>query len=198
MIFRDEDRVNSVLLHTMEEVESNERLMQKVNNLFLVDDRYTHSSNVAKLGTQLAIFLGLDEASVSTVCMAGLLHDIGKIYTPREILYKQGSLTDEEFEIIKRHPVDGYNILSDRGVDEEVLHIVLNHHEKWTGTGYPNAVVETELKCSIVTTADVFSALIEPRPYHQPRSLVQALDYILTIDDLNKDLVSSLAGLVVS
>lgn len=189
---RDEKKVDDYTAKAIREVMSISSLSGVVDKLFLDDMLYTHSIRVSKLATQLSIAMNLQPELVYKICVAGLLHDLGKVNTPKTILYKPGSLTDEEFEIIKRHPVDGYNFCKQSGVDEEICNMVLKHHVKKDGRGYPTGFTEKTLPEEIITVADIFSALSEKRTYHSALEYRQALDFIDSFDDLNKEVLEAL------
>lgn len=192
MQLRDEKKVDDYTAKAIREVMSISSLSGVVDKLFLDDMLYTHSIRVSKLATQLSIAMNLQSELVYKICVAGLLHDLGKVNTPKTILYKPGSLTDEEFEIIKRHPVDGYNFCKQSGVDEEICNMVLKHHVKKDGRGYPTGFTEKTLPEEIITVADIFSALSEKRTYHSALEYRQALDFIDSFDDLNKEVLKAL------
>lgn len=192
MQLRDEKKVDDYTAKAIREVMSIFSLSGVVDKLFLDDMLYTHSIRVSKLATQLSIAMNLQPELVYKICVAGLLHDLGKVNTPKTILYKPGSLTDEEFEIIKRHPVDGYNFCKQSGVDEEICNMVLKHHVKKDGRGYPTGFTEKTLPEEIITVADIFSALSEKRTYHSALEYRQALDFIDSFDDLNKEVLKAL------
>lgn len=192
MQLRDEKKVDDYTAKAIREVMSISSLSGVVDKLFLDDMLYTHSIRVSKLATQLSIAMNLQPELVYKICVAGLLHDLGKVNTPKTILYKPGSLTDEEFEIIKRHPVDGYNFCKQSGVDEEICNMVLKHHVKKDGRGYPAGFTEKTLPEEIITVADIFSALSEKRTYHSALEYRQALDFIDSFDDLNKEVLKAL------
>lgn len=192
MQLRDEKKVDDYTAKAIREVMSISSLSGVVDKLFLDDMLYTHSIRVSKLATQLSIAMNLQPELVYKICVAGLLHDLGKVNTPKTILYKPGSLTDEEFEIIKRHPVDGYNFCKQSGVDEEICNMVLKHHVKKDGRGYPTGFTEKTLPEEIITVADIFSALSEKRTYHSALEYRQALDFIDSFDDLNKEVLKAL------
>lgn len=192
MQLRDEKKVDDYTAKAIREVMSISSLSGVVDKLFLDDMLYTHSIRVSKLATQLSIAMNLQPELVYKICVAGLLHDLGKVNTPKTILYKPGSLTDEEFEIIKRHPVDGYNFCKQSGVDEEICNMVLKHHVKKDDRGYPTGFTEKTLPEEIITVADIFSALSEKRTYHSALEYRQALDFIDSFDDLNKEVLKAL------
>jgi HD-GYP domain-containing protein (c-di-GMP phosphodiesterase class II) len=134
-------------------------------------DAYTrgHSERVAWGARELALAIGLDEATAERAHLAGLLHDIGKIGVPESVLTKKGRLTEDEFDMIKRHPRIGYDIL--RGIPslEDVLPGVLHHHERWDGKGYPTGAAGEEISLfgRILAVADVFDALSSDRAYRR-------------------------------
>ncbi len=143
-------------------------------------DAYTrgHSERVAWGARELALAIGLDEATAERAHLAGLLHDIGKIGVPETVLTKKGRLTENEFDMIKRHPRIGFDIL--RGIPslEDVLPGVLHHHERWDGKGYPTGAAGEEISLfgRILAVADVFDALSSDRAYRKalPRDEVLA------------------------
>lgn len=136
-----------------------------------------HSCNVSKLAEQIAIMVGLPETEVKEITCGALLHDIGKIGVPDEIINKPGKLTSEEFKIIEEHPVIGDKIISPLDGSEVLKPHVRNHHEHWDGSGYPDGLKgeDIPLAARIITVADVFEALVSDRPYRKKMSLQQAL-----------------------
>ncbi|EMI47335.1 HD-GYP domain-containing protein [Rhodopirellula sp. SWK7] len=134
-------------------------------------DAYTHghSSRVADLAVQLALRLGLGDRSAESLQLAGILHDIGKIGIDDSVLKKPGSLTAEEFDQIKRHPVLGYEILKDIRPFRHILPAVRHHHESWDGGGYPDGLAGDEIPrdAQILAVADAFDAMISDRPYRR-------------------------------
>jgi HD-GYP domain-containing protein (c-di-GMP phosphodiesterase class II) len=132
-------------------------------------DSYTcgHSDRVAAIARILARELELDDAEAERIYLAGLLHDIGKIGVPDHILLKAGKLTDAEFELIKKHPVIGYNVLRDLHQISHVLPGVLHHHESVNGMGYPAGLrgEQIPLVARILAVADAFDAMTSNRPY---------------------------------
>lgn len=134
------------------------------------DYTYMHSIAVCALMIALAKQLELSAADVKEAGMAGLLHDIGKMMTPANILQKPGKLTDGEFVTIKQHPQAGYDILARSGsVSAVVLDVVLHHHEKMDGSGYPNGQKgeQISLMAKMGAICDVYDAITSNRPYKQ-------------------------------
>jgi len=134
----------------------------------LDDYTYLHSVAVCALMIALGKQLGLSEAEIKDAGMAGLLHDVGKMMIPDEVLNKPGKLTNEEFEIIKSHPQHGWNILNiSEGANSFALDVVLHHHERVDGTGYPDKLSGDELSmfARMGAVCDVYDALTSDRCY---------------------------------
>lgn len=150
-------------------------------------DPYTagHQTRVAILANAIAEEMGCDKKIVEGVKVASLLHDIGKIAVPAEILTKPTHLTDVEFELIKTHPQVAYEILSDVDFPWPVPEIVLQHHERLDGSGYPLGLKGNEIifEAKILALADVVEAMSSHRPYRPARSLKDTLEEIVK----NKD-----------
>jgi putative nucleotidyltransferase with HDIG domain len=145
-------------------------------------DPYTcgHSDRVARVAVRLAEELGCDRQQLDTIYLSGLLHDVGKIGIDDEVLRKPGKLTEAEYEHIKTHAEIGFRILSDIKQLDDVLPVVLHHHEQWDGKGYPRGLTGNEipLLARIVAVADSFDAMGSDRPYRQGMS-DEKLDAIL-------------------
>ncbi len=132
------------------------------------DYTYMHSVAVCAMMVALAKQLGLDEAQLRSCGMAGLLHDLGKVAMPTEVLNKPGKLTQAEFEIMKTHPTEGYKMLmASTGVEPMSLDVVLHHHEKMDGSGYPECFKgdQISLHGKMAAVCDVYDAITSNRPY---------------------------------
>ena len=132
------------------------------------DYTYMHSVAVCALMVALARRLGLNEAQTREAGLAGLLHDIGKMMIPMEILDKPGKLTDAEFAIVKNHPSEGHKMLLEgSGVSEVALDVCLHHHEKVDGTGYPEHLGDQQISlyAKMGAVCDVYDAITSNRPY---------------------------------
>jgi putative nucleotidyltransferase with HDIG domain len=136
-----------------------------------------HSCRVSGYAETLGRVLGLAAADIAFLRQAALAHDIGKIGIPDEILNKNGPLTEDEFSLVKAHPVLGANLLSRMQGMERMIPVALHHHERWDGTGYPNGLagVDIPLEARIVFVADAFDAMTSRRPYGLVLSTEQAL-----------------------
>lgn len=146
-------------------------------------DPYTagHSLRVQRIAVEIGREMGLDRHRLETLHFAGLFHDIGKIGVPDAILTKPERLTDEEFEVVKRHPEDGARIVGRLRSLQEIVPAILHHHERWDGTGYPHALRADDIpaEASIVGLADAFDAMTTDRPYSDARSLEAAVAEIV-------------------
>jgi putative nucleotidyltransferase with HDIG domain len=142
-------------------------------------DRYTrrHSEDVARYASFIARHVGMDEEFQSTVRLAGLLHDVGKIGIPDAILRKPGRLTEDEADVVKQHVALGDAIVRDLPNIELVRAGIRHHHERWDGHGYLHGLEEDAIPliARILSVADVFSAMTTTRPYRKALSLEEAL-----------------------
>jgi len=180
-------------------VEKTEKLINSTEELYLkifeaiakkVDrkDPYTkgHSDRVANLSLILARNLGLSDHDIKEIVAGALLHDLGKLKTPDDILKKTGRLTNEEYDEIKKHPDAGVQLLSKITLPWDVIPLIRYHHEKFDGTGYPTGLSgeDIPLGARIICLADVFDALTSERPYREAFSPEKALD-VMKYDMLN-------------
>jgi putative nucleotidyltransferase with HDIG domain len=145
-------------------------------------DAYTeeHTRRVALRAVQVGEELGLSPARLRELATGALVHDIGKLSVPDSILKKPGSLTSEEFAIVKRHPELGYRMLRDLGFSESVRGLVLDHHERLDGSGYPNGIggPTMSIDARILAVCDVYDALISTRVYRDAFAHEQAMEIL--------------------
>jgi putative nucleotidyltransferase with HDIG domain len=139
-----------------------------------------HTQRVAELTIQIASQLGMSDEEIIQIRRGALLHDIGKMGIPDEILRKPGPLTEEEWHIMRTHPLKAYELLTPILFLRPALDIPHYHHEKFDGSGYPNGLKgeQIPLAARIFTLADVWDALTSDRPYRKAWSEKKALDYI--------------------
>ena len=139
-----------------------------------------HHTRVSNLGSAIARAMGLDDDMAESIRIAGLVHDIGNMSVPSEILSKPGRLSEMEYNFVKLHPRSGYDILKETGLPYPVAEIVLQHHERMNGSGYPQGLKGKEmlLEASILAVADVVEAMVSPRPYRPARGIDAALEEI--------------------
>ncbi|MCM1497920.1 MAG: HD-GYP domain-containing protein [Clostridium sp.] len=144
------------------------KLMDILSNIRYSDDStYAHSLNVALLANILGRWLHMEEEELKILTVAGLLHDIGKILLPQEIIKKTGKLTREEYEIVQQHPLKGYKLLKEYKINEDICQVALFHHEKCDGSGYPvgwKGDKITEM-AKLTTIVDVYEAMTADRSY---------------------------------
>lgn len=159
-------------------------------------DKYTfsHSINVCTLTTLIGIKQRLKRKELEELALGALLHDVGKIMIPQEILDKPGRLTPNEFEEIKKHPIYSYNILSkEEDISEVPRTVAYAHHERYDGRGYPRRLVGDEIpQLAVITSvADVYDALTTDRPYRKSLLPYNAMRIIIsrTYSDFDVNIV---------
>lgn len=168
----------------MEHIERIERILKEtiyaIVKVLELRDPYTagHSKRVASICEAISRELGLEDEKVSLIRTAAILHDIGKISVPSEILAKPTSLNDVEFEIVKSHCVEGARIIRSIKEFKEISRIVMSHHERMDGSGYPKGLKDGEipLEARIIAVADVFEAMTSHRPYRAARTVKEAIE----------------------
>jgi PAS domain S-box-containing protein len=184
-ILRDGERplVGGLMIDVTDQVEAQEEVRRQADQLrrtvegtvlamsLVVETRdpYTagHERRVAELATAIGLEMGMDGAELDGLRLGSLIHDIGKISVPAEILAKPGRLSDVEFNLIKQHSQAGYDILSVIDFGRPVAEMVLQHHERLDGSGYPRGLQADELmpETRILAVADVVEAMSSHRPY---------------------------------
>jgi HD-GYP domain-containing protein (c-di-GMP phosphodiesterase class II) len=142
-------------------------------------DRYTgeHSESVVDLTARVGEALALDSEEISRVRTAALLHDIGKVGVPDEVLHKPGPLTEREWEIMRRHPAIGERILRAIPGLGDVARIVRHEHERWDGKGYPDQLAGSEIPVGsrIILACDAYHAMTSDRPYRKAMEHAEAM-----------------------
>lgn len=178
------------LVATFRDIHVEERLQNALEGTIRIisrmvefKDSYTsgHQQRVAKLAVAMAREMGLfSEDQLHGIHVASMIHDMGKIAVPIEILNKSSQLSDHEFAIIKQHPIVGYNILKEIDFPWPVAQMVHQHHEKMDGSGYPQGLKGEEilLEARILCVADVVEAMASHRPYRPALGLEKALEEI--------------------
>ncbi len=157
-----------------------EPLMQVLESTMATRDPYTvgHQRRVSQIACSIGWEMGLSEDRLHNLRIAGTLHDLGKFAIPSDLLSKPGKLTLQEFALIKTHPQVAYNILEPISLPGNTAQIILQHHERLNGSGYPQGLKGEEilLEARILGVADVMEAMCSHRPYRAALGLAETLD----------------------
>lgn len=180
---RDIDACCQVAMSIVEQILNAGVITLDLTDLRSFDDfTYAHSVNVAVISCVVGIGLELDQEMLTNLVTAALLHDLGKLAIPPEIINKQGRLTPEEYEIVKSHPQKSYDMISGNpGLSAQIKVAVLSHHENVDGSGYPRGLTgdEQTLLTKILHITDVYDALVSKRSYKNPYSSYEAAEYLM-------------------
>ena len=182
-IFSEWNRAEKELKHSLMKLERVlEETVHALASALEKRDPYTagHQQRVTKLACAISKEMGLSDEEISGIRIAGLLHDIGKISIPIDILNKSGKLNKNELNLIKEHPQVGYDILKDVEFEQPIARIILQHHEMMNGTGYPEGLSGEDiiLQARILAVSDVVEAMASHRPYRPALGINKALDEI--------------------
>lgn len=160
------------------------RTMVNINSLKSFDEyTYHHSLSVAVVSIAIAQAIGFSNRNLKQMGKCAMMHDIGKIAIPLQIINKSSRLDAEEYRIIKNHSPEGFKYLANKEIgNDELWYGVMYHHEKYDGTGYPLGLRgdEIPLLSRIIAVADVYDALTSNRPYRQPMQPAEAMEYIMS------------------
>ena len=179
----DIDKIADVARQIVASILPEGRVSLDMADLRSYDDyTYAHSVNVAVLCCVLGIGLEMSERDLEYITTAALLHDLGKLTIPKDILNKPGRLSSEEYALIKTHPVKSYELLSDNyGISAHVKQAVLLHHENYDGSGYPHGLYgdEQSIFVRVLHVCDVYDALTSKRPYKDGYCPSEAAEYLM-------------------
>ncbi|HAP31863.1 MAG TPA: phosphodiesterase [Firmicutes bacterium] len=175
-------RVSAVVRGIVGDLLNNQNLVVNLSDI-RTSDGYTfaHSVNVAVLAVAVGISLKYPRVKLNKIALGALLHDLGKVKIPLSILNKNGTLSDEEFAQVKKHPVFGYEMISEQGLVETASRLtVYQHHERINGKGYPEGLTGEQIHVAarIAAVADVFDALVADRPYRKAMPTHRALQIL--------------------
>ena len=189
------NNLNVVVKTIKKNIKMNIDVLNHLTEINEVDDYlYRHSVNVGVIAHFIGQWIKLPQDQLDKLILAGLLHDIGKLKIPEEVLHKPSKLTEEEFTIMKTHSTLSYLHLKSIGLeDEEILRAVISHHEKEDGKGYPYGLKAEEIPlfAKIITIADIFDAMISNRVYRAKELPFKVLEmlYNQSFGELNSHLV---------
>lgn len=177
------DNIESAIDLVIEEILQNKDVLISLNDIGTADEyTYTHSVSTTVYALMLGQRLEYSKDMLKRLAIGTILHDIGKIYIDHDIMFKEGKLTDKEYEYVKKHTLLGYNALkSCKSLSELSRIISLTHHEHIDGTGYPRGITGDKLHqfSKIVAIADVYDALTSTRCYRPKWSNKQAMDMLM-------------------
>lgn len=182
------NNLDSISNSLSKEINHNNRMIGHTEKIKNSDEyTYNHCINVAIYSVFIGNLLNLNKQNLKELTQAALLHDIGKSKIPKEILNKKGKLTKEEFKIVKKHTLDGYELTSEMHfLSEKVRYAILHHHEREDGSGYPFGIKgdEINLYAKIIAIADVYDALTSERVYKEKSTPFEAIEefYRMGID----------------
>ncbi len=163
-------------------LKDNITIAQLLGNISALRDHKTneHNIRVAYLSSLLGKKFDLNKEAMQGLMKGAFLHDIGKIGIPDKVLLKKGRLNKQEWQIMRRHPILGVELVKDIEWFQDAVPVILHHHEKYDGTGYPYGLKKNEIpfNARIFAIVDVFDALVAERPYKKPFSLKKTLNII--------------------
>ncbi|MGE4282877.1 MAG: HD-GYP domain-containing protein [Clostridia bacterium] len=177
------EEISQISKSIVEEVLTNKSTLISLVDIKSMDNyTYEHCVNVAILSLVLGVEFGLKHKELNELCIGAILHDIGKVFISKEILNKSSELTEEEYNLIKEHTTKGYEYLKDsRDLPATAKVIILQHHEKIDGTGYPKGIEEFQIHtlAKIVAITDVYDALTSDRPYRRALSPNEVIEMLM-------------------
>ncbi|MDR5659379.1 HD-GYP domain-containing protein [Serpentinicella sp. ANB-PHB4] len=176
------DKLKDIVNNLIDGLVDDKSVLVNLTNIRSVDDHtFSHSVNVCILSLLMGVALKYDLKSLETLGIGALLHDIGKADIDDEILNKPGAFTVEEYDLMKKHAMLGYEMVKDiEGISEESRMIIRDHHERFDGKGYPKGLIGTKIHefARIVAICDVYDALTSNRVYRQGMPLHIGLEYL--------------------
>jgi putative nucleotidyltransferase with HDIG domain len=182
----NKEALNSITKKMIEITKYNKNLLTSISKLKSFDEyTFEHSMNVSVFASSLAKHMGLNDTEIQMLTLGGLLHDTGKMLVPQEILNKPGKLTDEEFKIMKNHVIYGFDYLKKNGFDDNELKIVIEHHERFDGSGYPYGLKDKDISLygKIGAVVDIYDAITSNRVYHKGMESANAIKMMFNWTD---------------
>ncbi|MFF2481777.1 HD-GYP domain-containing protein [Paenibacillus sp. NPDC058071] len=188
--------IRAEVLPAVQDLSANPSVFELFESVKAKDDyTYQHNIGVGVISTMIGRWLNMDDKQLSTLSLAATLHDVGKVNIPIEILNKPGKLTEEEYELVKKHTIFGYELLKQTpGISPKVARVALQHHEREDGGGYPLGLKRDKIDylSAVVAVADVFHAMTSKRPYHEPEPFHEIISQMARgkFGELNPHIVS--------
>jgi putative nucleotidyltransferase with HDIG domain len=177
------EQIEKVSEKLVRNIKKNKEVTIGISDLQTYDENtYLHSLSVTVISIAIGTELGLSREQLCNLGVCGILHDIGKVEIPIELISKPAKLTEDEYDIVKTHANLGANyIIGNKEIDKEIYLGIISHHEKIDGTGYPNGLEKDEIPLfgRIISVADVYDALTAKRPYRNPIKPFEAIEYIM-------------------
>lgn len=177
------DSLHNTVNQLLDSLNNKKDTLINVENLKNHDEStFNHCLSVSVLSTAIGMQLGFSRYDLFKLGFSALLHDIGKMIIPLDILNKPAHLTNAEYEVMKTHPMLGYNYVQKCGItDKDICSGIIAHHEKYDGTGYPQKLSKEEIPYfgRIIAVADVYDALTSHRPYRSPSIPAEAIEYLM-------------------
>lgn len=177
------EKVSSLVNEILDSILEDRNILINMIDLKIFDDyTFFHSVNVGVLSMAVGAALNMKRQELHHLGLASILHDIGKVFVPKEILNKPGKFTPEEFEIMKSHSLKGYEYLLTRfSIPPQSAIAVLDHHERYDGQGYPNNKKGDSISKlgKIIAITDVYDALTSDRPYRKAMTPSEAIEYVM-------------------
>ena len=191
------DKIMKCIDQIIDEILSTREIIFNINDIRTKDEyTYAHSVNVCVLAVTVGAHLDINMARLKELAVGSILHDLGKIFIPNEIINKPGRLTDAEFDLMKKHPKLGYDILNQKPQITPISkNIVLMHHEKMNGTGYPLGVEYAQIHklTRLVTVCDMYDAMTSDRSYRKAMKAYEVIEYLthLSVSELDREMVDA-------
>jgi HD-GYP domain-containing protein (c-di-GMP phosphodiesterase class II) len=181
------DQINKITEKIVDEILNSEDLMINMIDLKVFDDyTFYHSLNVAIISIVLGASMDFTKEELYALGLGAILHDIGKIFVPKEILNKPDKLDSKEWYMMRKHPIKGFEFLKEKfKLPAESYKGIIMHHERWNGSGYPKEHAYNEITkyARVIAVADVYDALISDRPYRKGLLPSEAIEYIIAGND---------------
>jgi putative nucleotidyltransferase with HDIG domain len=177
------EQLKKVVDDIIDEILYNKNVLVGLSDIRAVDEyTYGHSVNVCAISIIIGVALGYDQLRLRDLALGAILHDVGKCKIPKETLNKRGTLTEDEFSLIKKHTEEGFILIRQyEEISSLVAHVAYQHHERLDGTGYPRRLNGDEIHefAKIVAVADVYDALVTNRPYRDSILPHEAVEMIM-------------------